>query len=79
MKKNAAGPFRKRILLSILIPVLVVGIVICMLSTSLITPPILDFMQTRIDSELTHASSMALQICEARLNYLLDLRLEDDP
>jgi PAS domain S-box-containing protein len=77
--KDATGPFQKRILLSILIPVLVVGIVICIVSTSLITPPILDNIQTRIDSELSHASSMALKICEAHLNYLLDLRLEDDP
>ena len=78
MKKDAAGPFQKRILLSILLPVLAVGVVICMVSISLIIPPILDDIQRRIDSELKHASSMALQICENHLNYLLDLRLEDD-
>ncbi len=49
-----------------------------MVSTSLITPPILDVIQARIDAELHHAANMALQICETHLNYLLDLRLEDD-
>ena len=78
MKKDTALPFQKRILLSILIPVLAVGVVFCMVSTRLITPPILEVIQTRIDSELKHASNLALQICETHLNYLLDLRLEDD-
>ena len=68
MKKDFAGPFHKRILLSILLPVLAVGAVICMVSTSLITSPILEDIQTRIDSELDHASGMAFQICENRLN-----------
>ena len=78
MKKDTTLPFQKRILLSILLPVLAVGVVFCMVSTRLITPPILDVIQTRIDSELKHASNLALQICETHLNYLLDLRLEDD-
>jgi two-component system, cell cycle sensor histidine kinase and response regulator CckA len=78
VKKNTSRPLKKRILLSILVPVLSAGIVICMVSTSLITPPILGYIQMRIDSELNLASSMALQICENHLNYLLDLRLEDD-
>ncbi len=78
MKKDAAGPFQKKILISILFPVLAVGVVIGMVSTSLITSPILNYIQSRIDSELTLASRMALQICENHLNYLLELRLEDD-
>jgi PAS domain S-box-containing protein len=78
VKKDATPTFQKRILLSILIPVLGVGVIFCMVSTSLITPPILEVIQTRIDAELRHATNMALQICENHLNYLLDLRLEDD-
>jgi len=78
VKMKAALPFKKRILLSILLPVLAVGVAICMVSTSLITPPILDDIRSRIDLELQHATSMGLQICENHLNYLLDLRLEDD-
>jgi PAS domain S-box-containing protein len=78
VEKDTPPPFRKRILLSILLPVLAVGVAICMVSTSLITPPILDDIRSRIDLELKHASSMALQVCENHLNYLLDLRLEDD-
>ena len=78
MKMDTKPPFQQRILLSILLPVLGVGVLFCIVTTSLITPPILDEIRTRIDSELHHASNMALQICETHLNYLLDLRLEDD-
>ncbi|MFO7716572.1 ATP-binding protein [Desulfosarcina sp.] len=78
MNKKIARPFKNRILLSILLPVLAVGVILCMIATSLITPPISDSIRARIDSELTHMSGMALQICENHLNYLLDLRLEDD-
>ena len=78
MKMDTKPRFQQRILLSILLPVLAVGIIFCMVSTSLITPPILDVIQSRIDAELHQASNMALQICETHLNYLLDLRLEDD-
>jgi PAS domain S-box-containing protein len=79
MDKDTPRPFSSRILLSILLPVLAVGIILCLISASLVTPPILDNIRTRVDSELRHASGMALQICENHLNYLLELRLEDDP
>ena len=78
MKNETPAPFQKRILLSILFPVLAAGVVICLVSTTLITAPIFEDIQTRIDSELKHASNMALQICENHFNYLLELRLEDD-
>ncbi len=71
-------PIKNRILIAILLPVLVAGVIICVISTNLIAPPILDYIRTRIDSELKLASRMGLQICENHLNYLLDLRLEDD-
>lgn len=77
MKKNSV-PFKNQILVAILLPVLVLGIVICLVSTSLITPPLMAFIQKRIDLELTLASRMGMQVCEKYLNYLLDLRLEDD-
>jgi PAS domain S-box-containing protein len=73
-----ANRFRKSIRLSILLPVLVAGIGICIVSANLIAPPILDDIQSRIDSELKHAVRLGLTICETHLNYLLDLRLEDD-
>jgi two-component system, cell cycle sensor histidine kinase and response regulator CckA len=75
---ESAGPFQKRILFSILFPVLTVGAIICIVSTSLIIPPILDDMRTRIDAELEHVSNRSLEVCESHLVYLLDLRLEDD-
>ncbi len=78
MKTNPAGAYPQRILLAILVPVLVVGIVASIIAGSLITPPILQAIQKRIDAELDYAASMALQICDSHLNYLLELRLEND-
>lgn len=78
MKPGADGAYPQRILLAILAPVLVVGLIASVVAGSLITPPILRAIQKRIDAELDYAASMALQICDSHLNYLLELRLEDD-
>ncbi len=78
MSNAPANRVRKSILFSILLPVLAAGIVICIVSANLIAPPILDDIQSRIDAELKHAVRLGLTICETHLNYLLDLRLEDD-
>ena len=78
MNKRDRSPPRKRILFAILLPVLAMGIIICFITTGLITPPVLNYIQKRIDADLTLASRMGLQICENYLNYLLDLRLEED-
>jgi len=79
MKKERL-PFRKNsILLSILLPVLGVGLIISGLSISYQTPPLLSFIQYRTDAELKLATNIGLTICENHLDYLLELRLESDP
>ncbi len=60
MKKKATRPFQKRILLSILLPVLAVGAAICLVSTSLITPPILDDIRSRIEIRSSCAASVMI-------------------
>ncbi|MBE0585145.1 MAG: HAMP domain-containing protein, partial [Desulfofustis sp.] len=78
MKPSLDGAYPQRILLAILAPVLIVGLIASIVAGSLITPPILQAIQKRIDAELDYAASMALQICDSHLNYLLEHRLEDD-
>ena len=78
MKKGRLQFLQNRILLSILLPVLGAGLIISALSVSYLTPPLVSFIQDRTDAELKLASNSGLTICENHLNYLLDLRLEDD-
>jgi PAS domain S-box-containing protein len=70
--------FRNRILLLILLPVLVVGIIISGFSISYLTPPLVSFIKNNIDADLELASKLGMTVCENSLNYLLDLRLEND-
>ena len=80
MKKDYSLPiYRRKILLSILLPVLVVGIIISTVSIHYLTPPLLSLVQDRIDSDLKVASQLGLKICERNADYLMELRLEDDP
>jgi two-component system, cell cycle sensor histidine kinase and response regulator CckA len=78
MKKERTQFLKNRILLSILLPVLGAGLIMSALSASYLTPPIVSFIHDRTDAELKLASNIGLTICENHLNYLLDLRLEDD-
>jgi PAS domain S-box-containing protein len=70
--------FRNRILLLILLPVLVVGIIISGFSILYLTPPLVSFIKNNIDADLELASKLGMTVCENSLNYLLDLRLEND-
>ncbi len=70
--------FRNRILLLILLPVLVVGVIISGFSISYLTPPLVSFIKNNIDADLELASKLGMTVCENSLNYLLDLRLEND-
>jgi len=76
--KRAQPFFRKKILLSILCPVLTVGIILSVLVIRYLTPPLFSFIEERIESELKLASGLGLEICERHMNYLMDLRLEND-
>ena len=80
MAKDYSLPlYRRKILLSILLPVLVVGLIISTVSIHYLTPPLLSLIQDRIDSDLKLASKLGLKICENSSDYLMELRLEDDP
>lgn len=79
MKKKRPAFFQNRILLLTLLPVLGVGIVISALVVSYLTPPLLSLLEESRDAELELASRMGLTICENNFNYLMDLRLEDEP
>ena len=76
--KRAQPFFRKKILLSILCPVLTVGIILSVVVVRYLTPPLFSFIEERIESELRLASGLGLEICEGHMNYLMDLRLEKD-
>lgn len=70
--------FRKRILLSTLLPVLAIGIILSVVFVSFLTPPLFSFIRERTESELRLASGLGLEICEKQMNYLMELRLEND-
>jgi len=78
MRKDRLQFLKNRILLSILLPVLGTGLILSALCASYLTPPLVSFIQNRTDAELKLASNIGLTVCENHLNYLLDLRLEDD-
>lgn len=69
---------RKKILLSILFPVLTVGFTLSVVFVRYLTPPLISFIEERTESELRLASDLGLQICEGHMNYLMELRLEND-
>ena len=71
--------FRRKILLSILLPVLVVGGALSTASVVYLTPPLTAFIQEHIDAQLKLASGLGMSICENHFNYLLELRLENNP
>jgi len=76
--KRAQPFFRKRILLSIILPVLTVGIILSAIVVRYLTPPLFSFIEEKTESELKLASGLGLEICERHMNYLMDLRLEND-
>ena len=78
MRKNSFPKFNSKLLLSILLPVVGVGVLISIVAIYYLAPPLFESIEKRIDSELTLASNLALQICENDANYLFELRLEED-
>ena len=78
MKKNGFSKFNSKLLLSILLPVVGVGVLISAIAVYYLAPPLFESIENRIDSELMLASSFGLQICETDANYLFELRLEED-
>jgi PAS domain S-box-containing protein len=72
-------PANKRIVWSILFPVLALGICVSTLSIYYLTPPLVYPLEKNMEAELRLATSMGINICEAKFQNLLDMRLENDP
>ena len=70
--------FRKKILLSTLLPVLTVSVILSVIFLRYLTPPLFSFINEKSEADLRLASGLGLQICEYHMNYLIDLRLEND-
>jgi PAS domain S-box-containing protein len=70
---------RNRIILAILLPIFLVGLAASLVSVHISAKPIVSFIERRTEAELKLASSLALNNCEERLNYLIGLRLENQP
>lgn len=71
--------FRKKILLSIMLPVLTVGMILSIIFVPLfMTPPLFSYIKEKTDAELRLASGLGIELCEKHMNYLMDLRLEND-
>ena len=71
--------FQRRILFAILIPVIGIGIAIAGLSYYLLVTPLVEWLADESEHHLSHASEMAVSICDERFSDLMDLRLENDP
>ena len=67
-----------RILVRMLLPVLAAGLVISVFSARMLSAPLAAYLNHEADQMLGHAAEHGLAICDNNLNYLLELRLEDD-
>jgi PAS domain S-box-containing protein len=68
-----------RIFIAIILPVVAVGVVISIWATSSLVPPLLGFIQKRTEASLQLVTRLGIQKCENSFNYLVDLRLEENP
>lgn len=69
---------RNRVVLSMILPILLVGLTITVVSVYFWTKPVISFIEKHTETELELASDMGIQKCEERLDDLLSLRLEND-
>jgi PAS domain S-box-containing protein len=67
-----------RIFTAIILPVIAVGVIISIWTTSSLVPPLLGFIQKRTEASLQLVTHLGLEKCENSFNHLLDLRLEDN-
>jgi len=70
--------FRHRILFAILLPVLLVGLIIAVIASSLFTPRLAAVLRSHTDAWLGLAADMGVERCRINFNYLLDLDLTAD-
>ena len=57
---------------------LTVGVILSVIFVRYLTPPLFSFIEERTEAELRLASGLGLEICEGHMNYLMELRLEND-
>ncbi len=77
--RNSRAFFRHRLLYGILLPVFGIGILVSVLITEFLLPPLTSILKDRTVATLKHASEMGISACEERLTDILELRLEDNP
>ncbi len=70
--------FLHSLLWRLLIPVMVIGTFCSIVLSYFLVPPIISNLEQRIDNTISHAATMAVNICEERLNDMLDLRMESN-
>ncbi len=70
---------KNRIVFSMILPVFLVGLAISALSVYLGTKPVISFIVGRADAVLRLATDLGMEVCDERLDYLLSLRMENDP
>lgn len=72
MKKNS-------ILVAMLLPVIAVVVLVSSWAAGTWVPPLVGYIQNRTEASLVLVTGLGLEKCENNFNYLLDLRLEEDP
>jgi len=72
-------PFGNSLLFGVLVPVLVIGVLFSFFLIRLLEPPLVSFLKAQADTALNHTSDSGINVCEERLDDLLDLRMEDNP
>lgn len=70
---------RHSLLWGILLPVVAVGFISSIVLSSLLTPPLINSLQEKMDVTVQHSGNMALAACEDRFSNLLDLRMANNP
>jgi two-component system, cell cycle sensor histidine kinase and response regulator CckA len=70
--------FLHSLLLRLLLSVAVIGAVCSICLNYFLVPPLVSSLKKRIDKTISHSATLAVNICEERLNGLLDLRMEDN-
>ncbi|MCF8045246.1 MAG: response regulator [Desulfarculaceae bacterium] len=71
--------FYHGILFKVLLPDLATGILFSFFAVSILTDPMVTFLDDNFKANLRHISRDGIDICDNYFNYLMELRMEDDP
>ncbi len=70
--------FLDSLLWRLLLPVIIIGTLISLLLNYYLVPPLTSLLEKQTDKTISHTAHMSLNICEERLNHMLELRLEEN-